>query len=394
MTDPAVQDRRPACTSCHKAKRKCNKNTPACLRCEKQNILCEYPRQKPTAFAPIDFFGDIFPSEDDFDLAALDNSFDLLSQPAMPLITHHTGLSLEPSDRYSGSWFLEPETWLIDHSTIPIPPNFKMWHLKDFVGRLQKWLEEWVKMGGNCFIHPELYQDRFPACVQVAFATLSAYVHRTPATSDIVMRTVVDQAGELGSSMKKDSMAKLDVLDILAQAHSLLVYHVIGLLDGDFRARRFFEERCSVFVKLLGTLHDKSADTLRQSVLEAEFDDIANGISTPARMVHREWQAWIVSESVRRTWLLGTGFHAAYEGLTGGETVCGGDLACTTREGIWEADGAYAWSKLCIEKDVRFIGRFRAEWLFNMPPSEVDEFSKMMLEITYGKDRMALWLAP
>ena len=389
MTNARPVDRRPACTACHKAKRKCNKTTPCCLRCKKQNITCQYPAPNSSAFTPLDFLDDGL-----VDFSAFDSSHDLFAAPSSQIVGQSTCITAPPTEVYSGSWFLEPETWLIDHSKIPIPLNFKMSDLKGFVGQLQDWLEEWVKTGGNAFIHHELYQDKFPACAQIAFTTLSAYIHRTPATTDMIMRSAISRAGELIAVIEEGPTGKLNVLDVLAQVHALLAYQVIGLLDGDFRSRRVSEERCAIFMELLGTLHEKASTSLRQHVIEEEFDDVLVGNSTPARMINREWQAWIVSESVRRTWLLGTGFHAAYEGLTRGETLCGGDLACTTRQGLWEAGGAHAWSKLCIEKDVRFVGRFRAEWLFNHPPDEVDEFSRMMMEITYGRDRTAQWLSP
>jgi hypothetical protein len=105
------------------------------------------------------------------------------------------------------------------------------------------------------------------------------------------------------------------------------------------------------------------------------------------------WQAWIVSESIRRTWLIGMGLHAAYVGLKQGWTPCHGGVMFTNREGVWEAKSAYTWARLCTETDVRFMQRFDAERLFSeTTPAEVNDFGKAMLEITFGKDRMEEWL--
>lgn len=394
MARTVVSDRKPACTACHKAKRKCDKTTPSCRRCLKQNINCHYPPPKPSCFTPIDLPLDATGVEDHLiDFESLGTDLELFSLPYNQLVSNSAETSVSGLNAYSGSWFLEPETFLIDHSPIPIPANFKMSDLKAFVQRLQDWLKEWALTGKNSFIHAQLYQEKFPASIQIAFTTLSAYLHKTDATADMVMRAVNDRAHELVTSIKSISTDRMDVIDILAQTHALLIYQVVALLDGDLRSRSLAEERRGVFMDLLSAMHEKASTALRQSLLEAEFDDLSRAISTPVRIMNREWQSWIVSESVRRTWLLGTGFHACYEGLTRGETLCGGDLALTTREGLWDAEGAHAWSKLCIEKDVRFVGRFRGEWLFSVPPTEVDEFAKMMLEITFGRDRMAHWLS-
>ncbi|KAK8043952.1 hypothetical protein PG994_012790 [Apiospora phragmitis] len=39
-----------ACTACAKAKHKCGKQKPACLRCHKRGARCAYPPEKPSAF--------------------------------------------------------------------------------------------------------------------------------------------------------------------------------------------------------------------------------------------------------------------------------------------------------------------------------------------------------
>jgi len=264
--------------------------------------------------------------------------------------------------------------------------------LKGFIQGLQDWFETWIKTGSNLFIHHHLYRDKLPACVQIAFTTFSAYVNRTPATADMLLRAVNDRMTELITDIEQESYDTLDVIDCIARVHALLVYLVINLLDGDPRSRHLAEQHDSVFIALLEKMLDKASTNIRQKMLESEFEDMTCAVTTPATFVRHEWEAWVISESVRRTWLLGTGFMSAYEGMKTGWTSCGGDLACTNREGLWTAESSHAWIKLCVDVDVRFIGRFRAEWLFGCPPDEVDDFAKMMLEITYGKDRMARWL--
>ena len=43
-----------ACHACHRAKRRCGKQTPDCGRCRKKGIECTYPASKPTCFVLCD----------------------------------------------------------------------------------------------------------------------------------------------------------------------------------------------------------------------------------------------------------------------------------------------------------------------------------------------------
>lgn len=344
---------------------------------------------------PIESIEDTHDASDLFDFGSLVYDQGLISTDSTQSAISSVDASITALDDYtsSGSWFLAPESFVIDHTTIAVPPNFEMSDLKSFVNQIQQWLVDWTKEGSNGFIHEQLYRDKFPSSVSIAFTTYSAYVNRTPATSDTVLRCANDRATELVTAIATTPVDSLGVIDILAQTHALMTYQIIGLLDGDFRSRAIAQERCQLFRTVLGRLHAKASTEIRQALMESEINDITRGAMNPSTTLLREWQAWVLSESVRRTWLLGTGFHAAYEGLTFGWTTCGGDLPLSMRKGLWDAKGPHAWSKLCLEKDVRFLGRFGAAWLFGTPPDEVDEFARMMLEITYGADRMAAWLA-
>lgn len=88
-------------------------------------------------------------------------------------------------------WFLAPETWRITHredgagvETVGVPT------MKNYVALLQAWFERWIAMGNNPFIHLRLYSVNFPTCVQVAYVTLTSYVHRTPANTHTVLQIV------------------------------------------------------------------------------------------------------------------------------------------------------------------------------------------------------------
>jgi hypothetical protein len=105
------------------------------------------------------------------------------------------------------------------------------------------------------------------------------------------------------------------------------------------------------------------------------------------------WYAWIVAESVRRTWVIGAGIQVIFLVLQqGGAVPCQGDMMFTTRQGVWEAQSAVAWEKLCSEVHVGLMQMAEADTLFTEAVAEeVNEFTKAVLEITFGRERMERW---
>jgi hypothetical protein len=284
----------------------------------------------------------------------------------------------------SGKWFAAPETFLIDHTVIPLPPNMKMRDLEMFIQQVDSWMRHWVTTGSNTFIHAELYGEYFPSCLQIAFTTFSAYINRTPATTRIVLQAVNDQATALVSGFN----ASGDMLSDLALIHSLLVYQMIGLFDGDIRTRHLAESRAPVLAAILHRTLEKASASLVHRISGNEMSLNLFDLVKPDEHL---WRSWIVSESLRRTWLIVHGVSASYDGLKQGWAPCNGDIKFTTREGLWSAESASLWANMCAEKDVRFVGRFHAECLFANAPEEVDEFAKVMLETVFGKERSMRW---
>lgn len=293
-----------------------------------------------------------------------------------------TAFSLIPDK--SAAWFAAPETFFVDHTLMPFPPNFKLRDLETFVGQVNSWLRDWVTTGSNTFIHAQLYGEQLPSCLQVAFATFSAYINRSPATCKLVLQAANDQATALVSG----SNASSSVLKDLSLIHALLAYQMIGLFDGDIRSRHLAESRAPFMEALLQrTLQKASATLLRQT----EESELPLALFDPVLAEELLWRSWILSESLRRTWLIAQGFSASYEGLKQGWAPCNGDLKFTTRAGLWSAETAALWASMCAERDVRFIGRFHAECLFDVAPEEVDIFAKVILEAVFGKERLVRW---
>lgn len=347
---------------------------------------CAYPNPKPSSFVPITMTHEDYLFTDANVIEPEFSSGELLTARTIP------ELALDVIDATSSSlvlhssaeWFAAPETFLIDHTPMPLPPNFKIHDLETFVEQIDIWMREWVATGSNAFIHAQLYGEHLPSCLQVAFTTFSAYTNKTPASARILFQTVNDQATALLSQMDSSG----SVLQDLACMHALLVYQMIGLFDGDIRSRHLAESRAPLLAQLsLQTLENASATLLAQ-LTENEHTMIQFNYVLPEEPL---WRTWIISESLRRTWLIVQAVAASYDGLKQGWAPCNGDVKFTTREGLWSARSASLWASICVHKDVRFVGRFRAQGLFEVPPGEVDEFAKVMLETVFGKEKSVKW---
>jgi hypothetical protein len=287
-----------------------------------------------------------------------------------------------------GSWFLAPETFVVDHTPMPLPPNFKISDLKEFIRLIETCLATWITTGSNTFIHAHLYRDTFPSCLQIAFSTFSAYVNRTRETTDMILRAVNDQATAL-VSRREEIGTSYELLQDLAHIHALFAYQMIGLFDGDIPSRHLAEKRAAHLSRSLDRALETASATLGMQVLADDFTISLPNLTSPTE---RLWQTWIISESLRRTWLVVQGISACYDGLKQGWAPCNGDVMFTTREGLWSASSAFSWIKMCADRDARFVGRFNAEWLFDVAPEEVDDFGKAMLETVYGKERCIEWM--
>lgn len=299
-------------------------------------------------------------------------------------------------------WFLMPEAWKIEHGgPIECLDSSAVYNIdiKSLVVVIQGWLESWTKTGCNPFIHPQLYRMRFPGCLQVAYTTLTSYLNRTASNTEIILRIVNEQAGVL--LVDKDSKDKsndvidagqFDTLEKLARVHALLVYQSIGLFDGDIRSRHLAEER----IPILDRLADEMIETASRINLPSYTHDssISSDISLSYPFkdnTERIWHAWIIAESVRRTWRISKLLQSMFCIMQRGWFFCPGGIYLTTRRGFWDASTASEWEKLCSEVDAGFKRRFDTPDIFLLNSQDVDEFGTFMLESTYGSERLNQW---
>jgi hypothetical protein len=189
----------------------------------------------------------------------------------------------------------------------------------------------------------------------------------------------------------------LDPFEHIARVHALLVYQAIGLYDGDIRLRHLSERHIPVLKSwLLEMVQSASqATNLGRSVLSSTSEK-PSAHFTSSYIAQNEgllWYSWILAESVRRTWVIGSAVQVILLVLRGEMAPpCQGGMMFTTRKGVWEAPSAVAWEKLCSDVHVGLMQMAESDRLFaEVPPEEVNEFTKVILEITFGRDRMERW---
>lgn len=308
------------------------------------------------------------------------------------------------------TWFLAPESWVADYTLPEMEPEV-VEHaiLQRFVDGMQKWLREWATRGSSPLHHWHLYRERMPRHVQDAYTAVAAYhAARTPAARSTVARVLDDRVAQLlqdqalGTSLPTGRQ-ELDVFDHLSRVQALLAYQAIRLFDGDVRMRAQAEAMIPTLFLWSKQLLEAAKDGLARrparflAAFTASRAASAGGFSriTSSGGDASEdalWRAWVLVESVRRTWLAANYLQEIYLHLKRGWGECPGRVMFTMRAGLWEAPSPYAWARACRERGALFLATKQAESLvFDSGPEDVDEFSLVILELSYGVERIERW---
>lgn len=370
------------------------------------------------------------------------------------LVIHHPNDGLQqpyfPSDNYffndghftqSMQFFLLPGTWTVmktteddrnrTHRSVP--------QLHSTVQQVQSWVKQWVEEGSNMFVHKRLYnsyenhddgrgRSHLPRCIQDAYTACAAYSARTEMNREMILgiiedrvATLLDEEGdpdelviengvedqfndlfatatlriENGGQTKAKPSKPRSVLDHVARVQALLIYQTIRLFDGDPRSRMMAESLIPVLSRWCKQMLDSAL--LSSQYVKSATSVTAKGQANFEKKLESDWNAWILAESVRRTWLVAGHMQCTYRLLSYGFTVCPGGLMFTTRAGLWQAESAYEWWSKFREKDVLFCPSLESGKHLLKPgvtsPDDVDDFGRFVLKIIEGEERVNKWLA-
>lgn len=491
---PDAVQRRPACISCSKAKRRCSKQIPACTRCRGKRHPCVYPLTHivlsssehvyPQSRAAVDT------TSPDSDVSTLlDQASTLPPTVAAPRrLAHHRHnhhrsghhhrrqQRLEPlarmqnadspletpsasaaaaalptpptadhsSDAIRDLWFLTRDSWQIypspsNNDTITYPNS----GLEAFVAAVKGWLDHWIDQGHCALIHPRLYgEGHLPDCLRDAHAAYNTYRTATPLNKGVAMQVVGGSSRRLveGEALFDDlDYEALDLRSHLSRTQALLVYQVIRYFDGDIRSRADAEAASDTLVKWSSHLMQRAASTsaaAATATATAQQSDSQDFPHDDAQQEQRHhslqkgrktapdpcaatlqaggtlvstWRTWILSECIRRAWIVATLAECAFAILKSGVAACPGDVFFTSRAGLWEALSPREWlARLpgAEERRITSSGTGRGSPVDGFPlmcsevpgllaknrPEQVDDFTHALIVYGAGQEEWDDWM--
>ena len=112
----------------------------------------------------------------------------------------------------------------------------------------------------------------------------------------------------------------------------------------------------------------------------------------PSTYSQQQWYLWILSESIRRTWLVAVNLSPVFSALQQRWAACPGGIMYTNRSGLWDATSAAEWENRCSDRNVAFLQRFECAKLFDeAEPADIDEFGTTMMDMTFNEELLEKW---
>ncbi|KAI0419195.1 hypothetical protein F5X98DRAFT_335504 [Xylaria grammica] len=430
---------RRACAACTRAKRQCTKQVPRCRRCLEKGLQCTYPpprRLEISATAGVSGQS-LHPNStalylDESPLATSagianplhtpgDSAFALfqmteadLENPVLPAELGATGgppqAAVSPDTMLSlqGAWFLSPESWITEFTE---PPSMTIREteksLRQYIEQVQSWMRQWVTEGHSPLHHRELYSFHMPRHTQDAYTSMTMYMSKTRDTEATVHRILEDRVSQMlqdqavEASLGNASGDGLSIFDHLSRVQSLLCYQLVRLFDGDIRMRG----QAEVLIPTLFLWNKQMLESVKDSLRRPELFLVSSPFNVnlppntsqttasslfPPKAV---WRAWIIAESVRRTWQVTNIVQEVYQFFKRGWSECPGRLPSTMRKTLWDAPSAYSWTReLKDGKNPLLIPLVGLEEILpQISPVEVDDLNLAAIGL-YGMEKVDQWL--
>ncbi|ETS87531.1 hypothetical protein PFICI_01359 [Pestalotiopsis fici W106-1] len=477
---------RRACTACTKAKRQCTKQTPACRRCIQRGADCHYPPPRrpaplllPQSLSSSALVADATDTGELLAASLLDEDISFscnlpdLDSTIPNLVSDDLGrgqqtlVDITPARKPESSvlpWFLHPSSWkrerLLEQHEEMLASSQQL-----YVDTIRNWLFDWVSGSSpapvlssssststdspatNPLIHPELYRREMPRIIQDAYTAITTYQYRTPANTETALRILEARTDQLIQEQAvREAMGDppRGTLEHLARVHALLAYQVLGLFDGNVRARA----RADGLVDTLFAWCDAmwtSAKADQENKIKkgrccgcrhdfASSSSSSSSSSPPGLCCHRHdhpdqdqdqeahgnldddyddnslWHTFIHVESVRRALLTAQIVQNIYLMQKTGWSSCAGGVVLTMRRGVWSARSAYAWKKrLALAAPPPSLATTAATMNTRDPllgllttrlddalegagPGDVDDFGLALLGVHFGEERLERWM--
>jgi hypothetical protein len=268
-------------------------------------------------------------------------------------------------------------------------------------------MRQWVVEGYSPIHHRELYSFHMPRHIQDAYSAMAMYMSRTRGNEPIVHRILEDRVSQLlqeqavEASLGNGGEGGTNIFDRLSRIQALLCYQLIRLFDGDIRMRA----QAEALIPTVSLWNREMLETVKDNLGRPErflicspFDEhlLRGGPDTaesPLSSAKTVWRAWILAESVRRTWQATSIVQGVYQFFKHSWAECPGRLPSTMRKTLWEAPSAYSWAReLRDGKDPLLVPTARLEVLFACTsPAEVDAYNMASFRL-YRMEKADQWL--
>ncbi|KAF9772535.1 hypothetical protein IL306_009756 [Fusarium sp. DS 682] len=423
-----------ACYTCTNGKRKCDKAQPVCGRCHDRDVECRYPptkrkrlhssataagdggeSQTRLSVGPASLAQLPFPTANNALIDLNEWAGSLGNWSALPTAelqddspANTSSSATVSNQRDPTEFFLRPDAWAIRH--IPFTtPSFSNSVCMNYIRGVHEFFTEWVTNSHSPFIHNQLYADAgLSPAMQDAFTCIILHNSKTSANETIIDEVLESKASTLlktycHGNAPSDARASLDIREHLARTQALFVHLVLALFSSSIGARAKAEQQIQTLLSWtrqlweaalqdpdIGHPGDTSENTPALASANAiVMDSIFDGDPLP-----RKWRSWVLSESIRRIWLMATSTIGVYLTLRQNWAECHGGIYFTARRDLWDAKSAFTWADACRKADPFFICSLECESLFlGAKASEIDRMLINMFTIMWGVERVENWVA-
>lgn len=290
-------------------------------------------------------------------------------------------------------WFLKKETWMLQHH--PKEPDCSRMNYDPYILEITEMLRSWSKSGYNVFIHPKLYENGMPPCIQDAFTTLSAYFYCNSNMKSTVLQIVEEHSRRLEERETQSFGEYQDVRDHLARVHALFVYMFIRLFDGSVRLRASAERQILLLRSWLSDMLYSASQSvgLNTTVHQSLIQQNPSNIEVEFEAISEQWKAWCVAETVRRTHFIVTTVLNIYDSMLTGLKDCPGAVMFTLRRGLWQAQSASRWMEIVSVKSPLLVSALDPGPLIaSYPAQEFDELAQILWKYLVSQEKTQYWM--
>jgi hypothetical protein len=259
------------------------------------------------------------------------------------------------------------------------------------------WLIRFQREGHAPFIHRQLYPTReIPSSIQNAYAAIAVSEGLSANNENMVEGTMSTYAAKLLAHDAIDQPYRITtVKDHLARTQALLIHLVLALCSSSISRQSKAEHYTEVLNRWRTELVEAAEQESRLAQLLPCSSELLSESDSLSREVYTDLhQAFIICESIRRTWLLCTVITGLYRGIRDGwNSAASSDILFTARGSLWDAPSSAAWANIVYTKDVLFVYGLDSGQLVKSgaPLEEVDEFALHLYKVLWGQNEVESW---